>query len=207
MAGTYTGHLSSIVSRVRNLFGDGVKSFTATMVINLDGKVIGGVRSTAMRNEEGAFKFNKGTAINIGTITRKPALTILKQDDKVKEHHKRFVHNVFGYSTVGYTALIIKNGDVFRYDGKKPTLDVMDSSIKVTELEDKTMHVNESKLVDCIRCDETKKVIVNKVKIIINGAKVKETYNRHMKRYRTMKSGDPNTNPNITQVLHSPSMY
>ena len=48
--------------------------------------------------------------------------------------------------------------------------------------------------------------LLNKVGIKINGAKVKETYNRNIGRYKP-KHKDANVNTNITQYLHSPKIY
>ena len=206
MAKMYKGQLSQLVSRVRNLFGDNVKSYTKVTAINLDGTVIGGIKSIAHRNSEGAFKFNKGTSLHLGTIMGNKATTIIKTDDTVKGNNKGFKHNVFGYGTVGYTASVIKNGDVLRYDGNAPAIDAMDSIMKVTEDNNGDMHVSDSCLIDCMPCDDTKKVILHKVGIRINGAKVKETYNRNINRYRP-KHKDTSVNPNITQYLHAPKIF
>lgn len=206
MAKMYKGQLSQLVSRVRNLFGDNVKSYTKVTAINLDGNVIGGIKSIAHRNADGAFKFNKGASLHLGTIAGNRATTIIKTDDTAKGHNKGFKHNVFGYGTLGYTTAIIKNGDVLRYDGKSPAIDMMDSIMKVTEDSNGDMHVSDSCLVDCVPCDVNKRVILNKVGIKINGAKVKETYNRNIGRYKP-KHKDANVNTNITQYLHSPKIY
>lgn len=220
MAKMYKGQLSQLVSRVRNLFGDNVKSYTREIAINLDGNVIGGIKSIAHRNADGAFKFNKGTSLHLGTIAGNRATTIIKTDGTAKGHNKGFKHNVFGYGTLGYTTSIIKNGDVLRYDGKSiiknsdvlrydgkfPAIDMIDSIMKVTEDSNGDMHVYDSCLVDCVPCDINKKVILNKVGIKINGAKVKETYNRNIGRYKP-KHKDVNVNTNITQYLHSPKIY
>ncbi len=205
MAKMYKGQLSQLVSRVRNLFGDNVKSYTKVTAINLDGNVIGGIKSIAHRNADGAFKFNKGASLHLGTIAGNRATTIIKTDGTAKGHNKGFKHNVFGYGTLGYTTSVIKNGDVLRYDGKYPTIDMIDSIMKVTD-SNGDMHVSDSCLVDCVPCDVNKRVILNKVGIKINGAKVKETYNRNIGRYKP-KHKDANVNTNITQYLHSPKIY
>lgn len=206
MAKMYKGQLSQLVSRVRNLFGDNVKSYTKAIAINLDGNVIGGIKSIARRNADGAFKFNKGASLHLGTIAGNRATTIIKTDATAKGRNKGFKHNVFGYGTLGYTTSIIKNGDVLRHDGKSPAINMMDSIMKVTEDSNGDMHVSDSCLVDCVPCDVNKRVILNKVGIKINGAKVKETYNRNIGRYKP-KHKDANVNPNITQYLHSPKIY
>lgn len=206
MAKMYKGQLSQLVSRVRNLFGDNVKSYTKVTAINLDGNVIGGIESMAHRNADGAFKFNKGASLHLGTIAGNRATTIIKTDGTAKGHNKGFKHNVFGYGTLGYTTSIIKNGDVLRHDGKSPAINMMDSIMKVTEDSNGDMHVSDSCLVDCVPCDVNKRVILNKVGIKINGAKVKETYNRNIGRYKP-KHKDANVNTNITQYLHSPKIY
>lgn len=196
----HIGNLGTLITRVHNLFGDNVKTYAKTMVVQHEGDRVAATKSIARREPvTDRFRFLKELGVNAG-IMNGVVTTFITKAKSVKSNEVEFPHNVFGFGGMGYPLYVIKNGDVLRHDGKRPALDIMDSAIKVEEHDNGDLHVDEAIVIDCYPAIDHK-VIVNKVGLVVTGAKVLETYNRNRKSSLWSNKCMTKNNPNVTQVL------
>ena len=201
---SYKGKLQSIIRGVEGLFGDNVKSYTKlTKVLSNLGQ-IAGLKSTA-RRVGGVFKFTKGTQFVSATMQGNPFISLIKFDAKANIKNG-FVHNIFGFGYIGYAITVIKNGMIMRDDFFHPIVDTMDTAMKVDVYDNGEMHVSDADIVDCVPANVDRYIIVNKVKTVINGAKVIATFERNINRCKIKKGYASKNNSKISQVLHSPKV-
>ena len=203
---TYRGRIENLITRVQGLLGDNVEKFQKTMVVVHNLQPVVKLISVARRNEKGLFEFNKGAVVSQGEL-RGLKFMMLHKADAGHNTKKEFSHNTFGLRHVGYAEHVIKNADVLRYDFNNPTIDVMSTSGQAMVKDNGQMKLEMLDIVDMLTFDNTpRNLIMHNVAIKINGAMVKDTYNRHIGRVKKSKSFINYKNPAITQVLTNPKL-
>ena len=196
-----TAKLSDMVKYVKGLFGDSVLGYSKVLKLSYDSVGLVAMVSHARRVGE-TFIYNKGANFSQAQVMGVPSILLYKSDGTKKIHD--FYHNTFGFNQVGFTEYMIKNGDAVRRDYNYPVIDVMDSAMNITTDKDGNAVLTEIEIADTIKVNEDKKILVHKVGIKINGAKVKATYNRNLNRTKNARNINNYVNPNITQVLLAP---
>ena len=196
-----TAKLSDMVKYVKGLFGESVVGYSK--VLKLSHELVGLVTMVSHARRVGeTFRYNKGANFSQAQFMGVPSIFLYKSDGTEKIHN--FYHNTFGFNQIGFAEHIIKNGDAVRRDYNYPVIDVMDSAMNITTDKDGNAVLAEVEIADTIKVNDDRKMLVHKVDIRINGAKVKATYNRNLNRTKNARNFNNYVNPNITQILLAP---
>lgn len=196
-----TAKLSDMVKHVKGLFGDAVLGYSKVLKLAYESVGLVTMVSHARRVGE-TFRYNKGANFSQAQVMGVPSIFLYKSVGTKKIHN--FYHNTFGFNQIGFVEYVIKNGDAVRHDCNYPVIDVMDSAMNITTDKDGNAVLTEIEIADTIKVNEDRKMLVHKVGIKINGAKVKATYSRNLNRTKNARNINNYVNPNITQVLLAP---
>ena len=204
---TYKGGMEDLVTKVKGILGDNVEMYKKTLILLHNLKPVVRMSSVARRKPNGLFGFNKGAMIGQGEFVGVKCVMLHKANNG-RNAKRTFGFNTFGFRLEGFVEHVIKNADSMRYDFKHPVVDVMARSGQSVVDDNGVIKVESVDVADMLIAEthNHQNIILHNVAVKVNGAKVRATYDKNMRRTKKSKSFFDSTNTAITQVLTNPQL-